>query len=96
MTKPYLKPLALAVSLALTLSDPRIRGRVFATITTAATLIGYGFGPQLVGLISDQLRPWVGADSLRYALMAAVMITLWTMVHFILAYRHLRRRPTQS
>ena len=83
-------------SLALSLSDPRIRGRVFATITTAATLIGYGLGPQVVGLLSDIFKPWAGIDSLRYALMAAVLITLWTMIHFALAYRHLRGRTAQN
>jgi predicted MFS family arabinose efflux permease len=55
-------------------------------------LIGYGFGPLLVGMASDWLRPTLGAQSLRYALLAVVVFAYgWAGIHFTLAAKSLRQ-----
>lgn len=43
-------------------------------------LIGMGFGPPIVGLISDLLQPMYGSNSLRYALLSVLplnLISVW-------------------
>jgi hypothetical protein len=45
-------------------------------------LIGMGFGPLLVGVISDTLHPVAGADSLRYALMSIIPLNLVAVLLF--------------
>jgi hypothetical protein len=32
-------------------------------------LVGMGAGPQVVGLLSDALAPWYGAESIRWSLL---------------------------
>lgn len=49
------------------------RARAAATAGVTGTLIGLGLGPFLVGAISDALATHVGADSLRYGLLAMVV-----------------------
>ena len=53
--------------------------------------MGYGLGPFTVGALSDGLAPSYGVDSLRYALLIAVLPQLWAALHSILASRTLRR-----
>lgn len=69
-----------------TLASAAVNGPLFATIQTLvpermravslallylfANLIGMGFGPLATGALSDALRPLVGEESLRYALLA--------------------------
>jgi MFS family permease len=48
----------------------RMRAMSAAVVLLFANLIGMGLGPLATGAISDELRPLVGEDSLRYALMA--------------------------
>ena len=51
-----------------------------------------GLGPQAVGIASDRLAPGAGADSLRYALLAVIVVAaLWAAGHFLLAARTVRR-----
>jgi hypothetical protein len=47
-----------------------------------ANLIGMGLGPEIVGSLSDLLRPIVGADSLRDAMLALSVVALWSAYHF--------------
>jgi hypothetical protein len=53
-------------------------------------IIGLGFGPQAVGLLSDWLRPEFGAESLRYALLILSFISIWGGYHYYLAGKHLK------
>lgn len=48
-------------------------------------IIGLGFGPQLVGILSDLLEPTYGIESLRYALLLTSFISLWGAYHYYLA-----------
>jgi MFS family permease len=52
-----------------TLIDDRLRATAVATIYLFANLFGIGLGSIAVGTLSDSLRPLLGSDSLRYALL---------------------------
>jgi len=81
-----------AYSIAMSVAQSQTRGRTAAIMSMGATVIGYGVGPQIVGILSDELQPTAGKESLRYAMMIAMLIILWCAAHFIVAYRHLRAR----
>ncbi|MFT6286531.1 MAG: putative MFS family arabinose efflux permease [Alcanivorax sp.] len=69
----------------------RMRATSSAILFFIINMIGLGLGPFLIGFLSDQLAPSVGADSLRIAmlyLLPAVMF--WSACHFYLGSRHLR------
>lgn len=51
------------------LSGVRLRVTGSAVGMIGFNLLGQGFGPLIVGMISDHLAPTAGVDSLRYALM---------------------------
>lgn len=101
------KQLALLIYIPITLLNAFYLGPSFAVIQTRAPLairslvaaivffiiniIGLGLGPQMVGILSDALRPQYGADSLRYALLTTSFVGLWAAVHYYLAGRHTRR-----
>ncbi len=55
-----------------------------------SSLIGLGLGPQVMGIISDQLQPALKEESLRYAMLIGSMTYLWAALHFYLASRTLR------
>lgn len=52
-----------------TLFDDRLRATAIATIYLFANLFGIGLGSLVVGGLSDSLRPSLGSESLRYALL---------------------------
>jgi predicted MFS family arabinose efflux permease len=57
-----------------------------------ANLVAAGFGPLLIGAISDALHARLGAESLRYSLLLVVPTTaLWAAVHFAIAGKALSR-----
>jgi MFS family permease len=64
-----------------TLVSPRTRATSIAIIYLFANLIGMGLGPLAVGALSDALRPLVGEESLRYALLALCPGYLWAAWH---------------
>jgi len=49
--------------------------------TWVANLIGAGLGPLLSGALSDMLRPYLGEESLRYALLSLCPGYLWAAWH---------------
>jgi len=53
-----------------TVVPERMRAVSISVIFLFANLVGAGFGPVLVGALSDVLRPYFGAESLRYSLLA--------------------------
>jgi len=59
-----------------------MRATTMAVVMLIANLIGMGIGPQFVGILSDLLRPRLGNDSLRYAMLAASLVALWSAYHF--------------
>ena len=53
-----------------------------AIVMLLVNLIGMGIGPQIVGLLSDQLMPALGNDSLRYAMLVMSGVAPWAGYHF--------------
>ncbi len=54
----------------------RMRAQSIAILLFVLTMIGLGLGPVTIGAISDVLKPHVGTDSLRYALMFGMVTNL--------------------
>ncbi len=77
-------------SLNQSLVTVRMRSVASAIILFIVNIIGLGLGPLTVGILSDILQPYYGADSLRYALLCLVFVSLWTATHYFLAGRTLR------
>lgn len=65
-----------------------MRAVAIAVFLVMVHLIGMGFGPLLVGAISDALRPIAGADSLRYALMSIIPLNFLAVLLFWRGARH--------
>lgn len=73
------------------LAPLRMRALAIAILLFVNNMIGLGFGPQIVGILSDALRPEYGVDSLRYALLSSLSIaSVWSIFHFMMAARTLR------
>jgi MFS family permease len=51
----------------------RMRAQTIGLLLFVLNMIALGLGPATVGFISDQLRPYLGDDSLRYALMTSMV-----------------------
>ena len=64
-----------------TLVPARMRALSAALVYMFANLVGMGIGPLAAGALSDALRPYLGEDSLRYALMALCPGYLWAAWH---------------
>jgi len=82
----------LSVSFALnqSLLPPARRALGSALLLFCINIVGLGFGPQLVGILSDAFAPSYGVDGLRYALIVVVSLNLWGCFHYMLAGRNLR------
>jgi MFS family permease len=59
-----------------------MRATMMALVMLLANLIGFGIGPQVVGILSDVLQPMLGSDSLRYAMLSMSFVALWAGSHF--------------
>jgi len=64
------------------LVEDSVRATTLAVVMLLANLIGMGAGPQIIGTLSDLLAPWLGSDSLRYAMLIMSCVALWTAYHF--------------
>jgi predicted MFS family arabinose efflux permease len=58
-----------------------MRATGLAIVLLLANLIGMGVGPQAVGILSDLLAPTLGRDSLRIAMLAMSMVSIWAGYH---------------
>jgi len=68
----------------------RMRTLASAILLFILNIIGLGIGPLAVGMVSDQLVPQFGQESLRYALLIVGFVNVWAAVHFFFAGRALR------
>jgi MFS family permease len=59
-----------------------MRATMMAVVMLLANLIGFGIGPQVVGILSDWMMPSVGSNSLRYAMLLMSFVALWAAYHF--------------
>jgi MFS family permease len=64
-----------------TLVPERMRAISIAILYLFANLIGMGLGPLAAGVLSDVLRPFVGEESLRYALLVLCLGYFWAAWH---------------
>jgi len=74
-----------ANGLLLTLVGSHVRGFSVSTLQIGTSLVSWGMGPLVVGLLSDSIG---GLESLRWALALTLLINLWAAAHFIIAARH--------
>lgn len=77
------------LSLSQTLAPPHMRATSGAVLMFLISLIGAGFGPVAIGLLSDLLRPAYGEDSLRAALWLAPCAAVLAAAAYALATRTL-------
>ncbi len=67
-----------------------MRATALAVVMLLANLIGFGIGPQIVGIVSDWLMPALGSGSLRYAMLAVCSVALWSAFYCLRAARTVR------
>ena len=82
----YLAP---TFSLVQSLVSLRMRALASSITLFVLNIIGLGFGPQLVGVMSDLFAPAYGTESLRMALVVLAFLNLWAALHYFLAGRTL-------
>lgn len=71
---------------------PHMRAQAAAVLLLVLNLIGLGLGPQFVGLLSDQLKPAYGIESVRYALLFTIATGAgWSSIHYWRASKTLGR-----
>jgi len=66
-----------------------MRATAAAALLLVMNIVGQGGGPLLVGLLSDQFYPYLGADSLRGALSVMSIFAIWAAWHYWRAGQHL-------
>lgn len=69
---------------------PEMRSIAAAVLLFVLNIIGLGFGPQGVGIVSDLLATDYGKESLRYSLMIFSLINIWSAAHYFLAAKTLK------
>jgi MFS family permease len=91
----YLAPL---ITVTHSLVKPSMRAVSSAVVLLMVNLIGLGFGPVLVGGLSDYLEPTYGNESLRYSLLFWVSAaTIACLVLCALTAKHIRKdMPEQA
>lgn len=67
-----------------------MRSIAAAVLLFVLNIIGLGFGPQGVGIVSDLLATDYGKESLRYSLMIFSLINIWSAAHYFLAAKTLK------
>jgi MFS family permease len=60
-----------------------MRALTSAVFFLVINLVGLGFGPLVVGFISDHLKPNLGLESLRWALSIIIIVAFASMALFI-------------
>jgi predicted MFS family arabinose efflux permease len=64
-----------------TVVPDRMRATSVAILYLFANLVGMGLGPLAAGALSDAFEPWLGEESLRYALLALCPGYVWGGCH---------------
>ena len=72
------------------LVELRMRSVAAAILLFIINIIGIGFGPQSVGILSDLLHSEYGKDSLRYSLLIFAFLKLWCAFHYYMAGKYLK------
>jgi MFS family permease len=69
--------------------EPELRPMVSAFFLLIVNFVGFGFGPLLVGALSDIAFIHFGDDALRYSLIVTQGVAIWAAFHYYLAGRQL-------
>lgn len=72
------------------LTPSHMRSVAAAVFLFLINIVGLGLGPQVVGILSDLLRPAFAQDSLRWALSLVVLCKGWAAFHYWLSSKSLR------
>lgn len=71
------------------LVPPRMRGRASSVLAGLSTLVGFGLGPAVTGLLSQAMTPLFGGETIRYAMAVTNLINLVAIAFCLLAIRQL-------
>jgi MFS family permease len=82
----YLGP---AIAVAHTLVPASMRSLTSAILFLVLNLIGLGLGPVVVGIISDQLAPSLGNESLRWAMSITIVVGIVSTILFFITAKKL-------
>ncbi|HEX8061503.1 MAG TPA: MFS transporter [Cyclobacteriaceae bacterium] len=82
----YLGP---SINVAHMLVPASLRALTSAVLFLVLNLIGLGFGPIVVGMISDLLSTSLGVESLRWAMSCTVVVSLTSVILFLSAAKRL-------
>ena len=82
------------VAMGISISPQSVRAQASMVMLLAQSLIGAALAPFIVGVISDQLAPSFGGESLRYALSVIVLAPVIGPIILLLAYRRIRAGET--
>lgn len=74
----------------------RMRAMASAVMLLCLTLIGIGFGPVILGMISDYYNPSLGVNSIQRALTVILTFNILSIVFYIDAARHYRAGVTKA
>lgn len=77
------------IAISHTLVPPGMRALTSAALFFVINMIGLGLGPFLTGLTSDLLQPAYGDQSLRYAMLSTLQVSLLAVAMFALAAKRL-------
>ncbi len=89
----FLLSVFLAPCIALThgLVKLRMRAMASAILFFILNILGLGCGPLITGMVSDFLKPSMGAESLRWALFSALSANILGAFFFFMAATTIRR-----
>ncbi len=69
----------------------RMRSVAVAISLFTSTVIAFGLGPQVTGIVSDMLEPTFGIESLRYGiLVVAIGGAVWSGIHFLICAQSIK------
>lgn len=88
LTAMYLGP---CLAVTHNLLDAHKRSLASAILFLILNLIGLGFGPLCIGMLSDWFTPSMGAESLRYAFCSVFITGTLAMILFFLAANYFER-----
>jgi MFS family permease len=68
----------------------RMRALAASILLFVLNIIGLGLGPFVVGILSDLLNPYLGQESLRWALVGVLLANVGSTVFYLMAARTLQ------
>ncbi len=66
-----------------------LRALTSAILFLVLNLIGLGFGPLVVGMMSDMLSPSLGVEALRWAMSGVMIVSVASVALFFIAAKKL-------